>query len=308
MPDGGPVPKLKPPPTSAPKESPKPFFSSPHRSDEPEQYPVGSVNTPPPRWEAKTAEAAQRARNLIQTVQKQLLATQPPYFKPPPKGLEYLAITKPKVPPPPPCPVLPSIERLNGYDPLPPPPKEKSAPKGRISARIPGSEKAAIERAGARREKEPPIKVKGSVKDYMNKMMRKPSPKPPPGFPPGSSQCAVGVHFAFRWTMLYQPALLPQNMISPQTAAINLGQQSIPVPTQVVVVNRQIMLTLAPTGNAVNNDSRAAADTSYSQASEEVMRLKCSFCNTADASHYPLKVSWFEGDDGFKVWQTILFQ
>eukprot|EP00971_Amphidinium_carterae_P004780 95625-Amphidinium_carterae.3 len=61
MPDGGPMPILKPPPTPAPKEPPKPFFTEPHHGDddEPEQHPVGSVNTkPPPGWEVKTAEAA----------------------------------------------------------------------------------------------------------------------------------------------------------------------------------------------------------------------------------------------------------
>eukprot|EP00971_Amphidinium_carterae_P004779 95625-Amphidinium_carterae.2 len=244
---------------------------------------------------------------MIQTVQKQLLATKPPYMKPPPAGLEHLALAKPKGPPPPPCPVLSTLERLNGYDPLPPPPKEKPAPKERISARIPGPEKAALERADrAKREKQPPLK--GSVE------ARKAPLKPPSGFPSGTS-VPLGFTVLSGGRMLYQPALLPQNMIMPQTAAIDLGQlpdnnrslDGQAGPTQVLVVNGQVMLATATAENVVNTDSCAATDNSYSQPSEVVMRLKCSFCNTADASHYPLKVCWFEGDDGKKCGKRFCF-
>eukprot|EP00971_Amphidinium_carterae_P327049 6458193-Amphidinium_carterae.2 len=136
MPDRGPVPIMKPPPTSRPKEVPKPFFAETYYSDDdkPDQQPTESADTaPPPGWENRTAEAAKKARALIETVKSQLLSTNPPYFKMPPKGVGCMADSQPKGPPTKPkpsCPVLGAIVGLNGSDPLPPPPKPKPSTSG----------------------------------------------------------------------------------------------------------------------------------------------------------------------------------
>eukprot|EP00971_Amphidinium_carterae_P316969 6301284-Amphidinium_carterae.2 len=113
-------------------------------------------------------------------------------------------------------------------------------------------------------------------------MAKKSLPKPPPGFPPGTS-VPLGFTVLSGGRMLYQPALLPQDKIVPQTKAIDLGIQAVPGSTQVTIVNGQVMIATGTADNAVNMDFRAAADNRYSQPSEVVMRLKCSFCNTADA-------------------------
>eukprot|EP00971_Amphidinium_carterae_P033521 660093-Amphidinium_carterae.2 len=93
MVDGGPIPNMKPPPTSRPpRPPPRPVFPEHYDSadDQEPRYLVGSVNTtPPPNWEESVMNAAMRAREVIQTVQKQL-APKPPAVKPPPAGFEHL--------------------------------------------------------------------------------------------------------------------------------------------------------------------------------------------------------------------------
>eukprot|EP00971_Amphidinium_carterae_P203784 4044162-Amphidinium_carterae.1 len=101
---------------------------------------------PPPDWEAKAAAAARKARALIAEVKAQLFPKEAPHFKPPPKGFESKSSQQPKGKPPPPCPVLGAIASMNGDGPLPPPPKLKSPP-ARMSARVLGAEKAAMDRA-----------------------------------------------------------------------------------------------------------------------------------------------------------------
>eukprot|EP00971_Amphidinium_carterae_P250625 4975415-Amphidinium_carterae.2 len=75
MADGGPVPKLKPAPTSRSTRSPpRPFFPKHYSSgeDEAPQHPVGSVSTkaPPSNWEESMVKAAMQAREVIQTIRQ----------------------------------------------------------------------------------------------------------------------------------------------------------------------------------------------------------------------------------------------
>eukprot|EP00971_Amphidinium_carterae_P171242 3394251-Amphidinium_carterae.1 len=104
----GPVPVMKPPPTSTPKTPFKPFFSSPHRSDDDEA---------PEHWESSTAIAAKQAAEVIAKAKEKAFPSQP-RSKPPPKGFEYINTTG-KVPSS--CPVLRAILDRNGEGPLPPP-------------------------------------------------------------------------------------------------------------------------------------------------------------------------------------------
>eukprot|EP00971_Amphidinium_carterae_P293004 5817399-Amphidinium_carterae.1 len=160
----GPVPVIKPPPTSSPKVPPRPFFTEPYRSDDDEPAWTAPRSKPPPDWEAKTAEAARKARAVIAKAKEVLGPTETPHYKPPPKGF---GPQKPKGKPPPPCPVLGAIASINGEGPLPPPPAMKSPPD-RNSARVPAAEKAAMDRAKARQGKSP---SKGFVENYVNQVM-----------------------------------------------------------------------------------------------------------------------------------------
>eukprot|EP00971_Amphidinium_carterae_P133986 2654950-Amphidinium_carterae.1 len=259
--DRGPVSVMKPPPTSTPKVVPGPFLAEPYRSDDDEPAwtaPRTSQAKPPPDWQAKTAEAAMKARAVIAKAKEVLYPTEPPHYKPPPKAFgPQQAKGKP---PPPPCPILGATMK---------------SPPARISARIPGAEKAAMDRAKARQDKSPPSK--GFVENYVNHMME-------------------------------QPALLPGNMILSQSEAINLAMQAIPtsVSSQVLTDNGQVMIALTSPGGVVSAGS--TIDPRWGQPSEVVMKHRCHFCKTQDAPNLPLKMCWYEDALGRKCGKRFCFK
>eukprot|EP00971_Amphidinium_carterae_P041377 812338-Amphidinium_carterae.1 len=224
-------------------------------------------------------------------------------------------------------PVWLAIARINGDGPLPPPPALKAPPaKISASARTSRAEKAAMkswqgklpptkgfweshvnqvmERAKARQGKQPPIK--GSAEHLMNVMTTTAPAKPPPGFPPGTS-VPKGFTVLAGGRMLYQPGLLPGNMLLSQSEAIKLALQGIPtnVSSQVLTENGQVMIAITPPGGVMSAGS--TIDPRWGQPSGVVLKHKCHFCQATDAPQRQLTLCWYEDATGRKCGKRFCF-
>eukprot|EP00971_Amphidinium_carterae_P289694 5752314-Amphidinium_carterae.2 len=307
----GPVPVMKPPPTSPPKVPIKPFCSTPYRSDDDDD------DEPPEHWEVKTAAAAKQAAELLAKAKEAVYPTEP-RTKPPPKELAYVNMTGKAESS---CPVQRAILDRNGEGHLPPPPEIKSPPAKGGGPRYTEAEKQAMKRAAdkeaqvklvgyahsrndilqhanqaleqakARQNRQPP--VKGSPEHKKSLLKTQPPTKPSPGFPPGTA-VPRGFDMISNGRMLYQPALLPTNMLLAQTEAVKLALESLPKTASaqpLIANNGQVMIALMNQGNL---PVPVGCDPRWHTPSAVISKSRCRFCETEDEIDRPLQLCWYE--------------
>eukprot|EP00971_Amphidinium_carterae_P245332 4872067-Amphidinium_carterae.2 len=154
------------------------------------------------------------------------------------------------------CPVLRAILDRNGEGPLPQPPQIKPPPTKASVPRYSEAETQAMTRASEKqalaklvgyapsrndilqhanqalqqakaRQSRQPLLIKGSPAHKKSLLKTQPPTKPPPGFPPGTA-VPKGFDVISAGRMLYQPALLPTNMLLAQSEALQLALESLP--------------------------------------------------------------------------------
>eukprot|EP00971_Amphidinium_carterae_P000269 5675-Amphidinium_carterae.1 len=321
----GPKPTMKPPPTVTPKKPPPAFFEPPYRSEDEEStgLRVMSPSTPEDRTSVLSAAAREAAAVIAQA--KEEVFPSIPKAKPGPKGFEWVP-TDGKTPSS--CRVLKAILDQNGDDPLPPPPAFKPPPLRLTEAErtaiaaaderqlqrdrtmsapsreaIQRNAKQALEQAKARQQKQPPLK--GSSEHKRALLKTSPPAKPAPGFPQGT---AIPRGFVVKDSgkIMYQPALLPDNMLLGQTEAARLAMESLPpnvMAHQMVAPNEQVMIALTnPT------DTSTELITRWNQPSAVTSRWKCAICGEGDKEDRPLHTCWHEDHaDGKKCGRRFCY-
>eukprot|EP00971_Amphidinium_carterae_P156664 3105352-Amphidinium_carterae.1 len=95
---------------------------------------------------------------------------------------------------------------------------------------------------------------------------------------------------------MYQPALLPDNMLLSQSDAAQLAIDSLPpnvTAQQMIAPNGQLVIALT------NPTATSELYTRWNQPSAVTSRWKCSICGEADKEDRPLHTCWHkEGADG----------